>query len=275
MSIDANTYEEMRINLSDESCKALARAYGKYLLKTWGISSLWIEADGNNFFTDEEEVEENSEIGKACAALDTFESVSINLMSENNGGLSWRRELFLDMLKNSPDLYMGNVVYRSMDYYDVTPDIDLCVFDSNGLCFPECPGETGFEIVSDVTAWYCGTPEIRITTDDPDNAELHDRVLGIMEQILQVVSDDDEIEVEDEWEDEGELLLSDSIRISGENAKIMKERLQKLTCCVAENRSLKMELHLNFVSDSEDDYPFSVLSYTIENGEIRMRGTVI
>ena len=258
MSIEANTSESMMLHNVNAETAELAEKYAQYLLKTWGIDSLEITADGESYTCEEETVEEDDEFAALVRSLPDRADFSVRFLSTNGGGLTWRRELFLDWMSENEDALKENVFYKSMDYYDVDPKIDLCLFNENGLSYPEPQPAEDLTQAEAVSEWFAYSPEIRIETDDPDDEELHDEVMNALSELMQDVFDADEDDITDEWED-GEISFDGSLSVAGTDIGAMIEGFQRIGNILSEHESAEMHLDIGFVSDNDESRPFAVL----------------
>lgn len=258
MSIEANTSESMTLHNVNAETAELAEKYAQYLLKTWGIDSLEITADGESYTCEEESFDEDIELAALVRSLPDRADFSVRLLSTNGGGLTWRRELFLEWMSENEDALKENVFYKSMDYYDVDPKIDLCLFDKNGLSYPEPQQAEDLTQAEAVSEWFAYSPEIRIETDDPDDEELHDEVMNALSELMQDVFDADEDDITDEWED-GEISFDGSLSVAGTDIGAMIEGFRRIGNILSEQESAKMHLDIGFTSENDESRPFAVL----------------
>ena len=270
MSITANTCEEMHISIVDEKTAGVARLVGEYLLKTWGIVSLNLTVDGACYGEDvEERIPEGTALHTVCEKLAEAHEISLAMRSENGGGASWRMDAGFMRALTDDETVRNNVVYRSTDYYDTDPRIDLYLFDKQGLRRPGY--EQPFDAVADIRQWFCNTPTLRITCDEAEDEDLHEEILSILTELCteHFGLDEEETEelLEDEWED-GEISLFGSLAFAGESIPEIIGLLERLQSLVKESEIAEMELELCAVPDGEGDYDFTSVRLNIRDDAV-------
>jgi len=268
MSIEATTQEEIVIKNANESTSAFARKIRDYLLETWGIDYIEIEADGETYSSDEEKVEDDEDLYEACKDLDSYKEISISLLSTNGGGLTWRRELFIDSLNDADDL-KGYVTYKSVDYYDVDSKVDLCLFNNDGLQYPVAREQDDIDKINDVEEWFAYSPVIKVCSQSEDE-ELHDLIIGSLTGLIEDYTDADEEDIYDEWEDDGTVTFSESVYLGGSDVGQFYKKLKELERTVSSYPDTNLELDLNFVPNGAEDYPFSVLSFRNNSDGVKL-----
>lgn len=268
MSIEATTQEEIVIKNANESTAVFARKIRDYLLETWGIDYIEIEADGETYSSDEEKVEDDEDLYEVCKDLDSYKEISISLLSTNGGGLTWRRELFIDSLNDADDL-KGYVTYKSVDYYDVDSKVDLCLFNSEGLHYPVGKETDDNDTIDDVEEWFSYSPVIKVCSQS-DDEELHDLIIESLTGLIEDYTDADEEDIYDEWEDDGSITFSESIYLGGSDTDKFYEELKEFERKISSYPEAKLELDTNFVPNGTDDYPFSVLSFRDSDEGVKM-----
>ena len=264
MSIEANTCEKIIVRNGSEKTAEFVKGVEDYLLKTWGILSLRITADEREYETDEESISEDSALFPVINALHSAGSIEIDMRSENSGGLAWRREsCFLAMLDDDDDM-KNDIVYKSIDCYDQDQAVDLCSFGKAGLRCPEDRYEETLEKIRDIEEWHCYTPVFSVSAEDPAGAEpLYISVLENLRLILSlcgVNGEETEDMIEDNWSEDGEILLNGSLRFRASDVDKIMKCLSDICRTAGETRQADCEIEINAVPDGPDDYDFAVLS---------------
>lgn len=267
MSIEANTYEELHIcNVNDKTVQ-LCGAVSEYLLKTWGINFISLTVDGSTYeSTEEETIAEDSNLYNVCQGLASAKEISLKLRSCNGGGANWRLEsAFMKLFTDDAEL-RGNVTYRSTDYYDTDPGVEMYLYNENGLQRMQYADSA--ECMADIKEWYCYTPTFRIADEEQqENAELHERIMAIVNKLcglLGLTEDDMEDRLDDDWEDYGEIVLSGSIRFSTENIP----EIVKLANQLAALETSEFEFEIYAVPDGEGDYDFASVAITLDGAAV-------
>lgn len=275
MSVDANNCEEMTIHNVSSKTAEVARQLGEYLLKTWGIQKLTLTVDGVHYgegvgFT----IQEGTELYSICGRLAEAHSIVLSMLSENSGGAGWRLDsCFMKTLTDDEDI-KNNVVYRSTDYYDTDPGIDMYLYDKNGLRQPEYTDTA--ECVKDIKRWYCFTPILRIADkEQSEKGALHD---SIMQALIELCAksfslDEDEIEdkLEDDWEDFGEIILNGSLSFAGESITEIVASLNGLFEQIKQSDTAEIEFEMYSVPDGEEDYNFASVALIYDGSTVRER----
>ena len=219
MSIEANTCEELTIHNVNEKTAQLCDAVSEYLLKTWGIISISLTVDGNTYESAEDDsIKEGSELQRLCKDLVGAKEIHLCLRSCNGGGVYWRIEdCFMKYFTDDSDL-KDNVTYRSTDYYDTDPGVDMYLYNENGL--QRLGYNDSADSVADIKEWYCYTPEFRITDEDQmGNAELHEGIMAIVAKLCELFGLTEEdmengLGLDDNWDDYGEIIQNGSVRFT-------------------------------------------------------------
>lgn len=263
MSIEATTYEELKINNVNKKTAQLTSEVGRYLKKTWGVNFIELTVDGCVYSEcDIDEIKNNPELYDVCINLTKYADINLKLSSINAGGAAWRLESsFMQYLTNDKDL-TDNVVYRSIDYYDQDCDMEMYLFDSNGLTKPVY-NRTAAD-VADITKWFFYNFEIRVESEDTENETIHEYVLNAFEN-LAGLAESDFVDTADDYADYGEMLMSGSLIFSAENIHTATEILNNLTQKMAEFENVELAIEAAGISDGENDYNFA--SVVITNSE--------
>lgn len=265
MSIEANTFERITIVNANEKTKAVAEAFGEYLLKTWGILSLEMKVDGKEYRSDVDTVAEDEELAAVCARLGEAKSVTASVRSENEGGLNWRRgSCFLSLLTDEKDV-KGYVTYKSTDYYDTDETVDLYCFGENGEEKPEY--DQTADAIADIREWFCYTPTIRFECDDSFEDAVRDAVNAALFR-LPVGSggiDADAIE-----EDDCEICLEGSVRFGTENIPMIAAYLQQAVDALQNVPDASAEIFVNALPDGPDDYDFAAVRIRLEDKRVKV-----
>lgn len=268
MSIEANTYEELTICNANEKTAQLCGAVSEYLLKTWGITYISMAVDGYTYeSTEDERIGEGSELYIACQNLVSAKKIALCLRSCNGGGVNWRLESsFMKLLVDDPEI-KATVIYRSTDYYDTDPGVEMYRYDKNGL--QRMQYTESVDSVADIKEWYCYTPTFRIADEaQQENAELHERIVVIVEKLCDLfglTEEDVEDRLDDDWEDYGEIILNGSVRFATKDIPAIKEQANQLVALLADSDSTEIEFEIYAVPDGEGDYDFA--SVAISCGE--------
>ena len=275
MSVDANTYEEMTIHNVNAGTTEVARQLGEYLLKTWGIYKLSLTVDGVQYGDDvDDKIREGSELYEVCGKLAEAKEIALAMRSENGGGASWRLESCFMKALTDDEAIRKNVVYRSTDYYDTDPEIEMYLYDENGLRQPDYSDSA--ECVRNIKRWYCYTPTLCIAdAEQSENAELHDSIKETLTELCRKCFglDEDEIEdkLEDDWEDFGEIILNGSLSFANRSIPEIVSSLNQLFEQVGQSDTAEIEFEMNAVPDGEDDYNFASVAIAYDDGAAQDR----
>lgn len=271
MSFEVNTYEEMKINNVNEKTASIAFQVGEYLIKTWGINSIRLIADGEEFCeTDVSSISEGSDLHKVCEKLGSYKNISLTLSSTNNGmGPGWRMlNTFMKNLSDDEEI-KANVIYKSIDYYDTDSCVEMYLYDENGLRQPEY--SESFESIADIEYWYCYTPEIYIGSDETDNTELHDRIIDILKQAIDEAGAwDSDSFIDDIFEDYGEIIGSGSLSFSTESIAKIAGLFQNLVDEIKKSETTELRLTIEAVPCGEDEYKFASVLIYIKDEKVRV-----
>lgn len=269
MSIEANTYEEIKIINCNEKTASFAKEVGEYLLKTWGIIGLKLNVDGTEYTCEEDKIEDGTELFTICKSLSDAKEISFSLRSNNNGGAYWRIEsCFMGALTDDEDL-KNNVTYRSTDYYDEDSCVDAYLYDKNGLARPEY--DKTAEDVEDISRWYCYTPDFTLTTEKTDNEELHEKILEIMQKLAECLIDCDVEDFVDDCFEDGEMYINGSFSFETKSIPEIKSLLGELADELSSYDSSEFSAEINAVPEGENDYNFAVVSIVVADGETETR----
>ena len=265
MSIEANTFERITIDNTNAKAKAVAEAFGEYLLKTWGIHSLSMIADGREYQSKADTVSENAELADVCRRLGEAKRIEASLRSTNAGGLDWRLEsCFLSLLTNDEDL-KSCVTYKSTDYYDQGENVDLYRFGENGPERLECD-QTEMTF-SDVQSWYCYTPQIDFYCDNGFADDVFNTVNGILLKLATEYFDRDEDLVD---ADEHELNIGFSVDFKTEDIPVIVNMLQQAVDAAKGTDGARCEIDINAVPGGKDDYDFASVRFWLEEGQVKV-----
>ena len=272
MSIEANTYEELHICNVNEKTAQLCGAVSEYLLKTWGINFVSLTVDGCTYeSTEDVTIDEGSDLYNACQGLSTAKKVSLKLRSSNGGGVNWRLEsAFMKLFTDDADL-KSNATYRSTDYYDTDPGVEMYLYNENGLQRMQYTGSA--ECVADIKEWYCYTPTFRIADEEQqENAELHERIMAIVNKLcglFDLTEEDVEDRLDDDWTSYGEIILNGSVRFATKDIPAIKELANQLVALLAGSDSAEFEFEIYAVPDGEGDYDFASVAVEASDTEVK------
>ena len=268
MSIEANTYEELHIcNVNDKTAQ-LCGAVSEYLLKTWGINFISLTVDGCTYESAEDEtIEKGSGLHSACQDLASAKEISLKLRSGNGGGVHWRLEsAFMKLFTDDAEL-KSNVTYRSTDYYDTDPGVEMYLYNENGLQRVQYTNSA--DCVADIKEWYCYTPTFRIADEEQqENTELHERIMAIVNKLcglLGLTEEDMEDRLDDDWASYGEIVLSGSVRFATKDIPEIKELANQLAALIADSDSAGFEFEIYAIPDGTDDYDFASVAIEWSN----------
>ena len=267
MSIEANTYEELHIcNVNDKTAQ-LCGAVSEYLLKTWGINFISLTVDACTYeSTEDETIEEGSDLYNACQGLVSAKEISLKLRSCNGGGVNWRLEsAFMKCFADDAEL-KTNVTYRSTDYYDTDPGVDMYLYNENGL--QQMQYTDPADRVADIKEWYCYTPTIRVADEEQqENAELHANIMAVVTKLcglFRLTEEDMEDRLDDDWEDYGEIILNGSVRFATKDIPAIKELANQVAALLVNSDSAEFEFEIYAVPDGEGDYDFASVALTLD-----------
>ena len=271
MSVEANTYEELTISNVNEKTALLCSAVSEYLLKTWGINYIFLTVDGDTYeSTEDDNIEKGGDLYRACQNLATAKDVFLKLRSVNNGGAGWRLESsFMQYLTDDPEA-KKNVTYRSTDYYDTDPGVEMYLYDKDGLQRKDYTDTA--ECVADIKEWYGYTTAIRICDEEQqENKELHGRVMEIFTKLCGLLgfdSKDLDDRLSDDWEDYGEIVLDGSVRFATKDIPDIVALANQLVSLFKKSDNAEVEFEIYAVPDGKDDYDFASVSIAIDDGTI-------
>ena len=269
MSIEANTFEELKIINCNEKTAGLAAAVGEYLIKTWSINDLTLNVDGAEYVYSDDAIEEGIELYSICQKLGDAKKLSLALRSCNNGGASWRKESCFMALLTDDDELKTNVTYRSIDYYDTDSFVDVYLYDKNGLTKPEY-NKTADDI-ADIESWYCCTPEFAFTTGETENEEMHEKVLEAMQKFANCLIDCDFEDMLDDCFEDGEMYVNGSFAFATKSISDIEKILSELVNDLKNYESTELEVAIDAVPYGENDYNFAVASITVADGTVSTR----
>ena len=267
MSIEANTYEELRIQNVNDKTAQLCGAVSEYLLKTWGINFISLTVDGSTYeSTEDESIEAGSDLYNACQSLATAKEISLKLRSCNGGGVNWRLESAF-MKHFTDDAALGdNVTYRSTDYYDTDPGVEMYLYNENGLQWMQYTGSA--DCVADIKEWYCYTPTLRIADEEQqDNTELHGKLMSVVTKLcslLGLTEEDMEDRLDDDWTSYGEIILNGSVHFATKDIPAIKELANQLATLLGGSDSAEFEFEIYAVPDGEGDYDFASVAIALD-----------
>ena len=267
MSIEANTYEELRIQNVNDKTAQLCGAVSEYLLKTWGINFISLTVDGSTYeSTEDESIEAGSDLYNACQSLATAKEISLKLRSCNGGGVNWRLESAF-MKHFTDDAELGdNVTYRSTDYYDTDPGVEMYLYNENGLQRMQYTGSA--DCVADIKEWYCYTPTLRIADEEQqDNTELHGKLMSVVTKLcslLGLTEEDMEDRLDDDWTSYGEIVLNGSVHFATKDIPAIKELANQLATLLGGSDSAEFEFEIYAVPDGEGDYDFASVAIALD-----------
>jgi len=267
MSIEANTYEEIKIINCNEKTALLANEVGEYLLETWGIISLELNVDGNEYTSEKDKMEEGTDLFVICKNLAAAKEIALSLRSNNSGGAAWRIEsCFMGALTDDEAL-KENVVYKSVDYYDQDSCVDTYLYDKNGLNCPDY--DKTVSDISDIKSWFCYTPEFSLTTEETENEELHEKVVEAMQKFAGCLIDYDYEDLVDDCFEDGEMYLNGSLFFATDSISEIEEIFGGLAEELGEYESTEFSVVINAVPEGEDYYNFAVVSISVTDGNVK------
>lgn len=265
MSIEANTYERITIEHSNDKAKAVAEAFGEYLLKTWGIKSLSMNVDGWEYRSKADTVSENEELAGVCRRLGEAKHIEASLRSTNAGGLAWRLEsCFLSLLNDDEDI-KNCVEYKSTDYYNQDECVDLFSFGKNGVENVEYSSDPS--IVSDIKEWICYTPEVSFEIEEESEEDVYSSVLNKLRHAAI-----DYFDMNEELLDAGlsEIILGGSFRFTTESIPAIVDLLQQSVDALKASPDSSCKILINAVPNGENDYDFASVRFELEDGKVKV-----
>jgi len=256
------TYQEVTLNNANEKTIVFAKQLGDSLLRTEGIIVLKLTADEEHFDCQEDQIPENSLLSSLCKKLDQYKRITLSLRTINEQYFQDRINASpLKMLSAEPGL-RAFVRYRSTDYYNDDESVDLCVFDEDGLRFPHEEYCDSPELVSDITMWYCNTPDLYVSAGaQGKNKDLHTRIAGLLKQFLSdcCVGEDVDERLTDDWDDCGELMVEGNIWFKNESIPMMQMLLNKILEELRPYEDTELRVNIQAIPDGEGDYDFAAV----------------
>lgn len=262
MSIEANTFEVLTIRNENEKTRGIAQYFGEYLMSTWGIIKLVMHVDGKEYRTEEDSLDDSSEIYELCEHLEDYKSVVVSLRSQNAGGFAWRSETDFFKLLTDDEEVKSCVTYKSYDYYDTDNGIDLYSYGRNGVEKPEFDKTP--DKVSDIMEWFCYTYDIHFENEDDFDVGTHDI---IMDNLVKVATSCN-LE-EDSVEDDGcEIFVEGSLSFKTSSISEMADLLQKAVDAIKDVSGATCEIEINAVPDGAGDYDFASVRFVLRDGKV-------
>lgn len=268
--MEVYSYQELKLNNCTDKTRAFAQSLGKYLKQIDDVVMLRAEIDGQSYLCEEDSINEESELYSACSKLAACKEIAVRLRTRFGPDLSERLDGCFSALRE--DDLRGFLSYRSTDYYDDDETVELCLYDEEGLQFPACTSEST-DCISDISLWYCNTPELWIDAgDESENEELHEKLSSLLKAFMTdcCVEEDVEERLTDDWEDGGELGLEGNIWFRTESIPKMKDLLENMMECVAPYDTVELRLHIQSISDGEGDYDFASVAFTAKQGHVQV-----
>lgn len=243
------TYEEIRIKNSNAATRLFISKLAEYLLYLEEIVELNLYTDRQHYRY-QSETFNKKELASVCKTLADNKKIKVTLRTMNGESFRWKVEdSFLGLLDDKLKKY---VIYRATEYSDYEPEVGLCIFDVDGLRFPdEHNGEA-----SDIEKWYCHTPEIVVRAEDEaDNQALYESLKKKLDELKTYC---DAVELyEDEWKDCGEFEFLCSISFHTRDIPAILRIFQSIHEEIMEYESSEFSLLLCGVPDGENDYDFA------------------
>lgn len=242
------TYETLKISNCNADTKSFAGEVGKYLQKIGDIK-MHICVDGNQYDYEGSEIGEGEILG-ICETLSEYSEIELSVYSDIGWALGFDEEfsgLFNDDLKDY-------VIYKAWVYYDNNAGADGCVFDKDGLRYPDNFTE---EVPDDVKKWFCYTPEFKISAkDECNNQELYNSIKNKLDELANYWTTSD---ISDEWEESGTIDIGMSISFDTDAIPHIVEILQGIKDEITKYDSGKFELLIAGIPDGENDYDFAIV----------------
>ena len=274
MSIEANTYEELRIHNVNEQTTKLVAAVSEYLMRVDGIVSISLTVDGHTYNESSLScIGNHIALSAACRDLTSAKEIALHLRSCNGYGAQWRLDSSFLKLLHSSEQISEHITYRSIDYYDTDSFIDMYLFDEDGLRSPQYTENAA--CVTDIETWYCYSPSIRIAIDPESVTEaLTQKITNIMHRLCKegfTLSDNDVDELlDDGLEEYGEMIVNGPLSFPSNKLTEITALASELKTCVDEFEDSEFEFEMYAVSDGEDDYEFSSIAITADESKIHI-----
>lgn len=245
------TYEALKISNCNTDTKSFAGEAGKYLQKIYVIA-MHICVDGKQYDYEGFEISEGEILG-ICETLGEYNEIELSVRSDN--GLSFVERfsgLFDDNLKDY-------VIYKAWAYYDTDAGTDICVFDKDGLRYPDNFTE---EVPDDVKTWFCYTTEITISAEDEcDNQGLYNSIKNKLDELKNYWTTSD---ISDEWNEYGTIEIGLSISFDTDAIPQIVRILQSIKDEITKYDSGKFELLIGGIPGGENDYDFAIVKISGE-----------
>lgn len=242
------TYETFKISNCNADTKSFADEIGKYIQEIGDIIHICV--DGNQYdYADGSEITKG-EIFDICEKLGEYKEIELSVHTNiSGGGLGFNKRfsgLFNDNLKDY-------VTYKEKVYYDIDAGADACVFDKDGLRYPDNFTE---EVPDDVKTWFCLTPEIIISADDErDNQELYNSIKNKFDELKNYWESSN---ILDNWNKCGTIQLGLSILFDTKAIPEIVKILQSIKDEITEYNSGKSKLLICGIPAGENDYDFAI-----------------
>lgn len=258
MTYDIYTYETFKISNCNADTKSFADEVGKYLQKIYEIK-MHICVDGKQYDYDDSEISEG-EILDICEKLGEYKEIELSVYANISGGGLGFDERFSGLFNDNLRDY---VTYKERVYYDTDAGADACVFDKDGLRYPDNFTE---EVPDDVKKWFCYTPEIIISAEDEcNNQELYNSIKNKLTKLENYITIQD---ILDEWEESGTINIGMSISFDTNDISEIVKILQSIKDELEEYNSGEFKLLIGGIPDGENDYDFAIVKISC-NPEVK------
>lgn len=244
-------YEEMNIVNQNESTRAVVVSVGEYLKKLNQVVTLHLTVDGKQYNYDLETVNYN-EIHDVCSTFGECKEIGLSLCATDDYSFGWKLDnSFLALLDDNVKKY---VTYKALYQSDYDEIASACVFDENGLSYPD----EFTEDVPDIEKWYCCTPEITIRAEsERNNDELYSSLKSKLDKLSTYC---DAVELyEDEWEEYGIFEILGSVTLYTKDIPQIVEIFQSIKEELEKYESGEFAVSFGGFPDGENDYDFAIV----------------
>lgn len=273
MSVEVNTYQQMKIRNQNEKTAELAEKIGTYFQELSGVLWLKLKVDGKNYEIVSDELLKDKDFQMVCQTLKTAKVIEFSMRSCNGLDYWQRSELyFMDILSSNKNTDLSEYVeYKSTDYYDQDENVSLSMYDDAGFREPEPVEDINY--IGDIKQWFSYTPIIALNEIEVEDEALHTFFLESFNKIKDLcghAEDDFEDVITDEFEDCGELIFEAGLFFSYDEIKTLLSILQGIADKAVAN-SINFDLAINAIPDGENDYNFAAVQIGLENEIVKSK----
>lgn len=251
-------YEEINIVNQNESTRAVVVRLGKYLERLHNILEFHLTVDGKQYNYDCKPVNYN-EIHDVCSTFSECKEIRLSIcMTGEIDEIIFGDCLNNIFLKPLQDDLKKYVRYKAIYQFNFDLLTSACVFDENGLSYPD----DFTEDVPDIEKWYCHIHDITIRAEaERNNDELYNSLKSKLDKLSTYC---DAVALYDEWKEYGTFEMLGSITLCTKDIPQIVEILQGIKEEVEKYESGHFSVSFSGVPDGENDYDFAIVRISDE-----------